>query len=105
METSISPVSRRGFSVPGRPPPYGAFDAQDVFVTQVFGLREAGMLRIENDLRDSFVVAQIDENQSAVIAAAIYPPAELDALALVARRAARRTTLYRPSRASLMPET
>jgi hypothetical protein len=49
----------------------------------MLGLRETGMLGIEDDLRDAGVIAQVDENQAAVIAAAIDPAVELDSTAFV----------------------
>ena len=56
----------------------------------MFGLREAWMLGIEDDLRDAVMVAKVDENQTAVIAAAVDPAVELDVAPLVggAKRAA-----------------
>ncbi len=89
-----------------RAPPNRAADPQHVFVTQMLGLGEARMLRIENDLRYAVVVAQVDENQPAMVAAAIDPSVKLDLCALVRGAKTRRTYItIRASRASLMPET
>ena len=60
-------------------------------MTQMLGLGKTRVRGIENDLRDAFVVPKIDEDQPAVIAAAIYPAVELDRRAFVDRRAARHT--------------
>ena len=53
--------------------------AHDELVAQRFRYFERrGVGRIERDLRDPIAVAQIDEDQSAVIAAAVHPAGELD---------------------------
>src|SRR5580692_1168639 len=49
----------------------------------MFGLGEARMPGIENDLRHAFMVAEVDEYQTAVIATAIDPAAKLDDLARI----------------------
>jgi hypothetical protein len=56
-----------------RTPAHRATNAQHVFVAQMLGLRETLVLRIEDDLAYSFVIAKIDEYQAAVIAAPIHP--------------------------------
>ena len=93
--------------------PYGAAQAQNVFVTQVLGIVEARVLRIENDLGNSLVVAQVDEDQSAVVAPPIDPTVELDVYGSRRRRATPHTRpsgfypspSFRVPNASLMPET
>ena len=76
----------------GRPLANAAAHADDVFVAQLLGLGEAGLLRVEDDLRDAVAIAQVDEDQAAVIAAAIDPSVEFDRLSLVldAKTAARK---------------
>jgi hypothetical protein len=57
-----------------------------VFVAQCLGLLERARLqRIEHDLRDAVAVAQIDEDQAAVIAPPVDPAVELDRRPDVAR--------------------
>ncbi len=80
-------------------------DAHDVFVSQMLGLRETGVLRMEDDLRDAFVISQIDENQAPVIPAPVYPAVQFNRRPFVSARVAPRTKLYRSQRASFIPET
>ena len=47
----------------GRPLANAAADADDVFVTQLLGIGEAGLLRVEHDLRDAVTIAQIHEDR------------------------------------------
>ena len=63
------------------------------------------MLRIENDLRHAFVVAQVDEYQTAVIAAAIDPAAKLGDLARIACAQGAARKVYRSSARFFIPET
>ena len=56
-----------------------AAHAHDELAAQRFGDRERrGIGGIEANLRDAVTVAQIDEDQSAVIAAAVHPAGEFD---------------------------
>jgi hypothetical protein len=75
----------------GRAAANGTADPQHVLVSKVLGLGEARMLRIEDDLGDSFMIAEVDENQATVIAAPIHPPVEPNIVSFVggAQRAAR----------------
>ena len=79
-------------------------DAQHVFVAQVLGLGKGSVLRIEDDLGDAFAIAQIDEDQAAVVAAPIDPACEFHRLAGIAgaQRSARDLVGHYPS---LTPET
>ncbi len=54
----------------------------DEFVAQRFGHGEGrGAVGIADDLHQAFAVAQVDEDDAAVIAAAMDPAAHLDGLA------------------------
>jgi hypothetical protein len=67
----------------GRAASNGAAHAKHVFVAQVLRFREAGVLRIEDDLRNPLVVANVDEDQASMVAAPIDPAVELDLPAFV----------------------
>jgi hypothetical protein len=86
-------------------PPDDAAHAQYVLVAEMFGLRETRVLRIEDDLSDPRVVAKIDENQAAVIAAAIDPTVERDRRAFVAGPQRTASNPLRHPYPSFMPET
>ena len=60
-----------------------AFHLDDIFVFQMMrGLRDFGIfLRAKDDLGESFAIAQIDENDAAVIAPGMDPAGEFDLLA------------------------
>ena len=58
-------------------------DLQHALGTNALGLGEnPGAIRIENHLQQAFPVAKIDEDDAAVIAAAVNPAADLDFLAV-----------------------
>ena len=65
-----------------------ALDGQHVFGTQDMGVlvRSGGDVRAENHLRQTFTVAQVHEDQAAVIAAVLHPAHEADFGAVVGRR-------------------
>ena len=51
-------------------------------VAHAFGdLEHLGAIRIADDLDEAFAVAQVDEDNAAVVAAAVYPAAQRDGLA------------------------
>ncbi len=85
-------------------PAHGAGDAQHVFVAQVLGFGKSRVLRIEDDLGHALAIAQVDEDQAAVVAAPIDPACELHGLAGIAgaQRSARDLVGHYPS---LTPET
>jgi hypothetical protein len=68
---------------PGRPRANHTADAQDVFVAQVLRFAKAGVLGIKDDLGYAFVIAEIDEDQTPMIATPIDPSAEVDEFARV----------------------
>jgi len=56
--------------------------AQAELVAHMFGcLEHLGLLRIADDLHQALAVAQIDENDAAVVAATMHPAAQADGLA------------------------
>ena len=61
--------------------------ADDELAAQPLGLGEdVGAIRIEHDLQQPLAVAQVDEDDSAVVAAPMHPAGDADSLA---ERAAR----------------
>ncbi len=59
-----------------------ARDPNHKFTAQPLGfLEDFGRIRVEHDLQQPFPVAQIDENDSAVVPAAVYPSRDRDFLA------------------------
>ncbi len=77
----------------GRAPLDGAVDLDDVFVVQLGGdrVRLGRGRRVDRDLDDAGAVAQVDEDQAAVVAHAVHPALEHDARGRRRRRAPRRT--------------
>ena len=71
-----------------------ALGRDDVLGAQVLGERErvARRLRVDDELDDPGAVAQVDEDQPAVVAAAVDPAGDPDLGAARGRRAARRPT-------------
>ncbi|MNK22531.1 hypothetical protein D3C87_408080 [compost metagenome] len=60
---------------------HDARHAQAEFVAHGFGdLEHFRLFRVADDLHQAFTVAQVDENQAAVVAAAMYPAAQADGL-------------------------
>ena len=72
--------ARGNFWIRFLPANHLSFDGDDEFRAQLFGLfvRFGMQLFIEDDLRDSSAVAQINEDQLAEIAAAMHPTHEDD---------------------------
>ena len=61
---------------------YQTGDAQTKFVTHGLGdFEHIGTIRIADNLHQTFAVAQINKNDAAVVAAAMYPAAQADCLA------------------------
>ena len=89
--TSTSPV--RNFRIRLLPPHHAPFDRHHKFRAQLFGLgvRFGMQLLVENDLRDSRAVAQVDEDQLAQVAPPVDPAHQHDVFVRVRRRAARRS--------------
>ena len=60
-----------------------AGDLQHVFITQVMALggELSVLFRAENDLGQAFAVAQVDEDDAAMVAGRIHPATECDGLA------------------------
>lgn len=58
-----------------------AGDAEDVFAAYGAGggVRIGVAFGADDDLDDAVAVAEVEEDQAAVVAAAVYPAAELDA--------------------------
>ena len=66
----------------GWPRAYGARDLQDELVAHALGLREhLRGVRVEHDLQQPLAVAQVDEDDAAVVAAAVGPASHGDHLA------------------------
>ena len=80
--------------MPGGAAANGAAHAQNVFVTQVLGIVEARSCGSKTIWVIPVVVAQVDEDQSAVVAPPIDPAVELDRLrsSSAARNAAHETS-------------
>ena len=68
-----------GIDLAGFPAPNPAGHAQNVFVTNSLGTREALLrVRIEDHLHHAGAIPYIQENHSAVVAAPVHPAAQLD---------------------------
>ena len=75
-------ISRCGFTVPVGRRRTDAGDLQHELVAHALGLREhLGGIRIEHDLQQPLAVAQVDEDDAAVVAAAMGPAGHRDDLA------------------------
>ena len=74
----------------GRAPPHGPVEAHDPFRAHRLGRPEGGRIRVDHDLGQAVMVAQIDELDAAMVADAVAPAREADARAdvAVAERAA-----------------
>ena len=60
----------------------GADDAQAVLVAHVLGgLEDVRVVGVADHLHEAFTVAQVDEDDPAVVAAAVHPAAQADGLA------------------------
>ena len=60
-----------------------AFDGEAVFVAYLFGEREGVCgVGVNDDLDEATAVAQVDEDNAAVVAATVYPAGNLDGLAV-----------------------
>lgn len=58
-----------------------AFNLHNEFVTDFIGsFEDVGTIRVADDLDQAFTIAQIDENNTAVVAAAMGPAVEGDSL-------------------------
>ena len=62
----------------GRALAHVAVDAHDKFRTQLLAFSESGRIRIDDALREPIMIAQIDEQQPAVVADAMAPAGEPD---------------------------
>ena len=90
--TSIAPVASLGFSVPaGRERTRPRTRTTNSLRSDSASVERRGVGRIEGDLRDAVAVAQVDEDQAAVVAAAMHPAGELDVAADVVGARALRT--------------
>ena len=89
-KTSTSPVGRFGIDRLGRARLHLAVDADHPFGPHLLGRREGRRFGVGDDLGQAVVVAQIDEQQPAMVADAVHPAGEADGLADVvgAERAA-----------------
>ena len=65
----------------GRTLAHQAGDADAEFVAQALGGGEGGVVRIEHDLGQARAIAQVDEDDPAVVAAAVHPAEQGDGLA------------------------
>ncbi len=71
--------SQVGIGGASRTRAYAAFDTDDEFIAQSFGLREhRSLLGIKHHLQQALAVAQVDENDAAVIAPPMHPAGHLD---------------------------
>ena len=62
--------------------PHQTGHRDDEFVAQLFGGGKSnGAIGVADDLQQSFAIAQVDENDAAVVAAAMNPAADGDDLA------------------------
>ena len=58
---------------PGGPHAHEAVDAHDEFGAQLFGVPEGRRVGIDHALRQAVMIAQVDEQQAAMVAAAVAP--------------------------------
>ncbi len=79
----MSPVGRLGLRRPSGPRRDDPFDLQDIFAARLGGdrVRSGRLFRVDRRLCDAKAITQVDENQPAVIAAAIDPSCQRDTLA------------------------
>jgi hypothetical protein len=76
-------LAGRHFGILGTlgPQPQLALDPEHKLVAQRFGVAEHGcIVGIENHLQHTFLVAQVDKDDAAVIATTIYPATDADLL-------------------------
>ena len=87
MMTSTSPVGMFGLSVPARAAANDAGEEHDPLGSHLLGgdERRAGRVGIEGALHDAGAVADVDEDQAAVVAALSDPSGDLHDLADVSR--------------------
>ncbi len=66
-------------------PCYWALDPKDVLASQLLSLAEgaAGLLRVDDDLNETRPVAEVDEDEAAVVSPAVYPAGQRHRLAVV----------------------
>ncbi len=83
--TSISPVGMLGFSRPVAAAANLPFDRDDKLRAGGlgFGVGLAGLLLVEDDLGDAGAVAHVEEDEVAVVAAAVDPAHQDDVLVCV----------------------
>ena len=82
--TSISPVGSLGLTSFGAAGGDGAGDADDPFAAQLAGFIVGGLaagVGVEDKLREAVAVAQVDEDQAAVVAVGMDPAGKFDFLA------------------------
>ena len=75
----MAPVLSLGFSLPGEPGGDDPPDADDVLVAEVLGLAASGAALgagLEDDLGQAVAVAEVDEDQAAVVATGVDPAVE-----------------------------
>ena len=84
--TSISPVASFGFSVPGHARGHSTRNLDHIFAAQSvrFFRKLCVFLGAKDNLCQSFAIAQIDENDAAVIARDVHPAGKRDRFADVA---------------------
>ncbi len=82
---SMPPVGMLGFSRPAARVRDTAFDSDDVLGARGFGLgvSSGGVLLVEDDLGDAGAVAHVEEDEVAVVAAAVDPAHQDDVLAVL----------------------
>ena len=74
----------------GRAVAHGAVDADAPFGAHALGRREGRRIRVGDDLREAVMVAQVDEEQPAMVAHAVHPARQADRRRRHPRRAALR---------------
>ena len=80
--TSILPLVRPGVRRAFRTAAHDALHLHAELVAHALGdLEHVGAVRIADDLDEPFAIAQVDEDNAAVVAAAVYPAAQRDGLA------------------------
>ena len=73
MTSSTSPVGRFGLTVSSRAPGDRAGNGDDAFQAQRSAPGEQRRRHVDHALRDAVMVAQIDEQQLAMVALAVHP--------------------------------
>ena len=84
MKSSTAPVGNSAFSVPSGRSPHLAVDPHHPLRAQLLGVLEGRRIRIDHALGQAVMVAQIDEQQPAMVADAMAPAGQAGGLVDIA---------------------